>query len=112
MSQLSVTGGSPTRQCAIFTAPTTYLSAQTSTWPGAEADYPTAVPWPSWTTFSACAVLQTAGRRDAAWKTLEHTERLGIDVDHHVHVAKPVAAARPIRKDYEYETFRENLGVA
>lgn len=32
--------------------------------------------------------LQTAGRHDAAWKTLEHTERLGNDVGHHVQVAK------------------------
>ncbi|MCW2896575.1 MAG: putative nitrilotriacetate monooxygenase [Actinomycetia bacterium] len=32
--------------------------------------------------------LQTAGRHNAAWKTLEHTERLGNDVGHHVQVAR------------------------
>jgi FMN-dependent oxidoreductase (nitrilotriacetate monooxygenase family) len=32
--------------------------------------------------------LQTAGRHDAAWKTLANTERLGNSVDHHVEVAR------------------------
>jgi FMN-dependent oxidoreductase (nitrilotriacetate monooxygenase family) len=32
--------------------------------------------------------LQTAGRHDAGWKTLENTERLANDVDHHVEVAQ------------------------
>ncbi len=32
--------------------------------------------------------LQTAGRHDAGWKTLQNTERLGNDVEHHVQVAK------------------------
>lgn len=32
--------------------------------------------------------LETAGRHDTAWKTLEHTERLGNDVGHHVQVAR------------------------
>jgi hypothetical protein len=33
---------SPIRPCAVFTVPRTSLSAQTSTWPGAEANCPTA----------------------------------------------------------------------
>jgi hypothetical protein len=57
--------------------------------------------------------LQTAGRHDAAWKRLGDTSELVTDVEQFLDgVVAELQRRGRFRTEYEYETFRGNLGVA